>query len=381
MTPKARIRSRRRNKISQARNRDDGLPGYISEYERAVMIGEISKRVHGAHSFWLLGHENPDGDSLGCSLATFAALRAVGKEVQVFAYEPVARMYQFLPHTDKIIYSDTLPEVLPDIIFVSDNGSFHRLGKEYAQQLSERGIGPHANPRSNSCILINVDHHVGNEMYGDINLVDPSCAACGELYYHLLRQLKLPFTVDVARNIYIAILTDTGRFSYANTNRETFRIASELIAIGVDPFEVVDRVYNTRTPEQLKLMAKILDTMTISPDRHYFYCIVTQEMLRSTGTVMSDTEGVVDTLKTVADFDVCFLLKEDVSGKVKVSARSNTDFDCFGLAKRFGGGGHPAASGFTLHCTVQEAPAQLAAALARHLEERRKKGPTQGSGD
>jgi len=375
------VHRRRRNKISQDWNRNEARAGYISEYERAVLIGEISKRVHSAHSFWLLSHENPDGDSLGCTLATFSALKAVGKEVQVFAYEPVARMYQFLPHTDKIVYTGLLPEALPDIIFVSDNGSFHRLGREYAQQLTHHGIGPHANPRNGTCTLINVDHHVGNEMYGDINLVDPSCAACGELYYHLIRQLKLPFTVDVARNIYASILTDTGRFSYANTNRETFRIASELIAIGVDPFEVVDRVYNSRTPEQIKLMAKILDTMTIMPSHRYFYCIVTQEMLRATGTVMTDTEGVVDTLKTVADFDVCFLLKEEVDGRVKVSARSNTDFDCYGLAKRFGGGGHPAASGFTLHCALEEAPAALAAALAQHLEERKKKGPTKGAGD
>lgn len=283
--------------------------------------------------------------------------------------EPVARMYRFLPHTDKIIYTSELPPGLPDVVMVSDNGAWHRLGKDYVRQLSERGVGPQAATKDESCTLINIDHHIGNERYGDINLVDPSCAACGELYYHLLRQLRLPFTVDVAVNIYASIMTDTGRFSYANTNRETFRIASELIALGVDPYEVVDRVYNTRTPEQIRLMAAILNTMTVVEEQNYFYCSVTQDMLRSTGTEMSDTEGVVDLLKTVADFEVCFLLKEEKDGVVKVSARSNDRFDVNALARRFGGGGHPAAAGFKLNSAIDGAPTELMAALRSHRNE------------
>jgi phosphoesterase RecJ-like protein len=352
--------------------------GYITEYERAVLIDEIGGHVTAAHSFWLFSHENPDGDSLGCALATYAALRAIGRDVKVLTTEPVARMYRFLPHHDKITHTTVLPPGLPDVIIVNDTGNFHRLGSTYEDQLTARGVGPNAKPKEPRCTLINLDHHVGNELFGDINLVDPSCAACGELFYHLLRQLKLPFTVDVAINIYAAILTDTGRFSYANTNKETFRIASDLISLGVDPYEVVDRVYNTRTPAQIKLLAKILDTMTIDGDQYYFYCQVTQEMLRVTGTVMSDTEGVVDTLKTVENFDVCFLLKEEGDGRVRVSARSNDRFDCNTFARRFGGGGHPAASGFTMRATLGDAPHLLSDALRQYRQEiARKRQPMQ----
>jgi phosphoesterase RecJ-like protein len=325
--------------------------------------------VFHSKSFWLLSHENPDGDSLGCCLALFGALRAVGKDVKVFALAPVARMFRFLPHTDKIIYTADLPPGLPDVVIVADSGSFQRLGREYAAQLSGRGVGPRANEKAHACTLINIDHHVGNERFGDINLVDPACAACGELFYHLLRQLRLPFTVDVAVNIYASIMTDTGRFSYANTNRETFRIASELIALGVDPYEVVDRVYNTRTPEQIRLLARILETMTVVEPLNYFYCVVTQAMLAETRTEMSDTEGVVDLLKTVADFDLCFLLKEEKDGCVKVSARSNDRFDVNTFARRFGGGGHPAAAGFKLEVGIGQAPADLQQALSAHQKE------------
>jgi bifunctional oligoribonuclease and PAP phosphatase NrnA len=265
---------------------------------------------------------------------------------------------------------------------VSDTGSFRRLGRDYSQQLSDRGVGPLAETKNTKCTLINIDHHIGNERYGDINLVDPSCAACGELYYHLLRQLRLPFTVDVAINIYASIMTDTGRFSYANTNRETFRIASDLIALGVDPYEVVDRVYNTRTPDQIRLMAAILQTMTVVDEPYYFYCYVSQAMLQATNTEMSDTEGVVDLLKTVADFDVCFLLKEEKDGAIKVSARSNDRFDVNALARRFGGGGHPAAAGFRLSNKLPEAAGELQQALCAHITELgRKKSPLQGPGE
>jgi phosphoesterase RecJ-like protein len=297
------------------------------------------------------------------------ALKMEGKAPQVILPEPVARMYRFLPGAESITITKELPAEPPDIILVADNGTFHRLGKEYAQQLTEMGLGPHAENQNPDCLLINIDHHISNERYGDINLVDPSCGACGELYYHVLRQLRLPITLDVAINIYAAILTDTGRFSYGNTNHNTFRISSELINIGVDPFNVVDRVYNTTTPDQLRLMSRIFDSISIEEELGYFFCSVTQEMLKQTGTVMTDTEGVVDLMKTVGAFEVCFFLKEESADIVKVSARSNGGFDVNRFARLFGGGGHPAASGFRLQATLTQARQILADSMREHRKQ------------
>lgn len=327
------------------------------------MIREIGKLLFQAKSYWIFCHENPDGDTLGCSLATYGVLVQSKKDVKLFSQDPIPRMYSFLPMAEAFDDSGELPSGVPDIIVVNDNAAFERLGVGIADQLTERGIGPFARNKHPDCTLINLDHHVSNEMYGDINVIDPSCGACGELIYYIFNALKFPITVDVAINLYAAIMTDTGRFSYGNTSQQTFNIASDLIRIGVSPFEVVNRVYNTRTPGQIKLMARVLDTITVEPGLGYFYCYVTQEMLSDAGTVLSDTEGVVDLMKSVGDFDMCIFFKEEPDGLVKISARSNAGFDVNEIARQFGGGGHPAAAGFRMKTTILEAPEKFAQAM------------------
>ena len=268
-------------------------------------------------------------------------------------------MYRFLPHADAIEVTTKLPEQDPDVVIFTDNASFERVGPELAYAITQRGIGPLTEKKNPHVTLINIDHHISNDGYGDINLIDPSASACGEIFFHAFKQLHLPISLDVAINIYATIITDTGRFSYGNTNYESFQVASELIRLGVDPFDVVNRVFNTRSVSQIQLLADILNTITLRNELGYFYCYVTQEMLARTGTDLTDTEGALDVLKTVDDFDICIFLKEEPDGNVKVSARSNGTFDVNRLAARFGGGGHPAASGFRIFCTMAEAPGEI----------------------
>ncbi|MCH7472973.1 bifunctional oligoribonuclease/PAP phosphatase NrnA [bacterium] len=292
----------------------------------------------------------------------------------MFSTDPLARMYKFLPHADKVVCTRRLPEGVPDVVLVADNANFRRLGKEYVQQLNERGIGPGAERKSPNCTLINIDHHVDNERYGDINLVDPACGACGELFYDWISALGVQISLDTAINIYAAILTDTGRFSYGNTSQASFRIASELINIGVDPHDVVNRIYNTSTPIQIKLLMQVMGTLTVVDDLGYFYCYVSQGMLRELDCILTDTEPVLDLMKTVAGFDVCFFFKEEKDGRVKVSARSNGQMNVNKFAQRFGGGGHPAASGFRLDTALDDSPDLLAGEMRKYREEQAKSG-------
>jgi len=364
-----RISPRRRLKINALRRLKQEEESYISQPDRERLIEEIGGFWSCARSFWVFTHEHPDGDALGCNLATYAVLRAMDKDVKVFSYDPIPRMYRFLPHVESIVHTDHLPSKLPDVIQVNDNAAFERLGKGFAEQLTTMGIGPHAKRRDSLCTVINIDHHIGNDNYGDVNLTDPSCGACGELLYLAFQQLKLPVTHDVAVNLYAAIMTDTGRFSYSNTDADTFNITTDLIRAGADPYDVANRVYNTRTIGQMRLVAKVMDTITIEPELGYFHCTCTQQMLRETNTLMSDTEGITDLMKTVSDYPVSFFFKEEPDGSLKVSARSNGDFDVRKLARRFGGGGHPAASGFRLHMPRAEAYRALAVEMRNYREE------------
>ncbi len=351
------------------------VEGALSEKEFTRLVDEIKKKIVNSKTFWIFCHENPDGDTIGCSLAVYGVLKDMGKQVTVFSPHPIPRMYQFLPYAETVDSSCKLPPGCPDVVMFTDNASFERVGPELVAQLSERGIGPKAAQKSRTCTLINIDHHMSNEGYGDLNLIDPSASACGEVFYYAFRQLHLEITYEVAVNIYATILTDTGRFSYGNTNYQTFQIASELIRLGVNPFEVVDRVYNTRTAEQIKLLADILGTIKVNSELKYFYCTVTQAMLANSGNELSDTEGAIDIMKTVGDFDVCFFFKEERDGRVKVSARSNGTFDVSKFAKQFGGGGHPAASGFRLEADVEGAPEIVADAMRRARVNHPFKGP------
>lgn len=344
--------------------------GTLSTQQRRRLIWEIGR--HGLHAkrIWIFCHENPDGDTLGCGLAVYGALAGIGKEPQFFSPSPVPRMYSLLPYADMVDTTTELPSDPPDMILVHDNAAFDRLGDAYASQLTAMGIGPWAKQKHPKCLLINIDHHASNEYYGDINLVDHTFGCCGELVFRAFQQLHVPFSQGVVINLYATVLTDTGRFSYGNTSHQSFQIASELIQHGADPFDVVNRVYNTRSVEQVHLMSRVLSTISIERDLGYFYCLVTREMLRETNTVLSDTEGVLDVMKTVTDFDVCFFLKEEPDGKtVRVSARSNGKLDVNRFAKRFGGGGHPAAAGFEIATSLQNAPAVLAAEMRAYREE------------
>jgi phosphoesterase RecJ-like protein len=343
--------------------------GYITEQKRARLIRQIGRYLAAAETFWVFCHENPDGDTLGCSLAAYAGLTVAGKRVQLFTPNEVPRMYRFLPHAEQLRLVQELPAELPQVVLVVDNAAFDRVGRNYSEQLTARGIGPRAAFKAEGTVLINIDHHLGNLEYGEYNLVDPSCCACGELLYYAFKQLGLPLTVDVAVNLFATILTDTGRFSYGNTNYRSFIIASELIRLGVNPFEVVNKIYNNRTPEQILLLSLILNTIAEHEVERYFTCYVTQEMLEATKSVVSDTEGAVDIMKSVGEYDCCFLLKEESDGLVKVSGRSIREFDMRQFAMRFGGGGHPAASGFRINASISDAAGVLHAEFLKYKAE------------
>jgi bifunctional oligoribonuclease and PAP phosphatase NrnA len=331
--------------------------GRLEPGERERVLGEASALLKQARSVWIFTHEYPDGDALGSCLACYEMLRNHGVPAQVFCPDPIPRMYQALPHAEAVDASGVLPPGVPDVVLIVDDANWERLGAGLACQLAERGLGPQAAGRGQALgKIINLDHHIGNERFGDINLVDISAGACGELIYRLLQQIGAELTTTMAINLYAALSTDTGRFSYGNTSPDTLIIAQDLLAHGVEPHDVFNRVYSTRTIGQVQLLAAIIHTITPVEELGYFYCVASLAMLAETGTELSDTEGAVDIMKTVAGYETCFLFKEEEPRVIKASSRSNGGFDVNMFARRFGGGGHPAAAGFKLNCALAEAP-------------------------
>lgn len=325
--------------------------------EHNQLIRDIARLTINANSVWNLHHENPDGDTVGCALAIHHALKSLRRDVRTLFSEPMPRTYAFLPGADEVEYVEKLPDVLPDLIFVSDNATFDRLGGNFASELNRLGIYPVDDPRHlpQRTKLINIDHHMSNGNYGDLNLVIPEAAATGEIVYAIFKQLRLPLPVEAATCLYAALVTDTGKFSYSNTTLNTLSIAADLVRIGVKPNEVVEAIYNTLTLGQLRLLGQVLKVMRINEELEYCYSYVDQPMLKEFNGDISDTEFIIDTLKMLGKPTLCFFFKEIKQGLVKGSIRSRGDFDSSAVAARFGGGGHLGAAGFRIEGTMVDA--------------------------
>ncbi len=299
--------------------------------------------------FLVTSHIDPDGDAVGSAFAWYWALSAEGKTVDVYLADPVPYQYTFLPRPPKIY--GKLPQRAYDGLFVLDCSTLERVGAE-GEALRE--IMP----------IINIDHHLTGPVFGMVNLRDPDASSTGELIYDLLKALEMPFSFNVAINLYTAVLTDTGAFRYQNTNRKAFEICSHLMDVGVDPAYVAAMVYENHPIERFRLLGMTLSTLESHADGRMVVARVTEEMFRATGTTREHSDGFVEFIKQVKDADVAILMRELQSGTFKISMRSKGVVDVARACNAFGGGGHRNAAG----CIINGGEGQIIEKLKEVLE-------------
>ena len=299
-----------------------------------------------ARSIALACHVGPDGDALGSMLGLAAAARNAGKAVVASFGSPyiVPPSLRFLP-TDLLVEPGSFPEI-PEVMVVLDVGSAERVG-ELAPSAGEAGT------------VVVIDHHVTNEGFGDVAIIDPTAAATGELVYDLLGILGWEIDPEVAQCLLTALVTDTGRFQYSNTTPRTLEIASDLVARGADPSVVGRHVYEEAPFGYLKAAGVAMDRATLDEDKSVVSTIITQDDLEEIGITWADTENLIDLLRLAVEADTAVLIKGHDDGTVKVSMRSRGDTDVGGLAAALGGGGHRLAAGLTTTGTVDEVRARV----------------------
>lgn len=237
-------------------------------------------------------------------------------------------------------------------MIVFDAGSPDRLGE----------LGSNA---GKARILIVVDHHMTNEGFGDISLVDSAAAATGEIVYELLGLLGWEIDPDIAMCLHTALVTDTGRFTYSNTTPETLRIAATLLEAGAQPSEIGRHVYEETPFGYLKVSSAALSRAALDEERAVVTSVVTDEDLRQAGIGWGDIDGLIDTLRLAEEADVAALAKVHHDGRVKVSLRSRGATDVGSLAAKMGGGGHRLAAGFT----AERDPHELLDEVVRMVED------------
>jgi bifunctional oligoribonuclease and PAP phosphatase NrnA len=298
-----------------------------------------------AGSVVVCAHVDPDGDAIGSVLAACNALRRIGvAAVPTLADDaPVPQTYAFLPGSDLFVRAaDITP---PDVFLALDTPSPSRLG--VAQELAD-----------GARLVVVADHHPDNRHFGDVELFDPRAAATGQIVWRLLKHLGVVPTPVIAQCLYVALMTDTGRFSYGNTDRRALRDAANMVIAGADPYAAYDATYEHRSAGSLRLLGLALSRVTVVNGGRVAYSWVSEDDLAATGTTMPETENLVDAVRQLGGVDAVFLAKA-VGGHVRISLRSKTGADVGAVARVLGGGGHRAAAGATIDGDLDDALAAL----------------------
>jgi phosphoesterase RecJ-like protein len=297
-------------------------------------------------------HVQPDGDSIGSTLAMGAVLRALGKNIVMYNETPVPAIFRFLPTSDLVV--DTLPDTeIFDTAIVLDCSTLDRVGNdsEHIEKIPT---------------IINVDHHQTNCCFGDVKMIKPEACATAEILYDLIKTSGVVMDITMAYAIYTGILTDTGSFLFQNTNKEAFKISAEMVEIGVDPYIVAKNVYATYSLGRLKLLNMVLNTIEISQNGKMSVMSLSQSMLKESDTQIEDINGLVNYAKHIEDVQVAALIQEvkqkpPINGvrPYHVSLRSNGKVNVAAIASGFGGGGHINAAGFSIKTTIRELKSKI----------------------
>jgi len=293
------------------------------------MYKEIWNKIKDSDNILLISHINPDGDALGSALSLYPVLKKMGKKVTVFNITKPLPMYlDFLPNFNKIV--NKLPKKT-DLTISFDCGSFDRLGLE-----------------EKPSFLINIDHHISNTNYGDINLIEANAASTSQVVFNVLKANNVEISKESAICIYTALVTDTGGFQYESVNDKVFEMAAELVRCGVEPDYISKMLFQRDRLSRLRLLAKAYDTIELCCEAKAAFVEVTKEMMEITGAIKEDTDTIVNSVRAIASVEVACLLREEDEG-IKISLRSKNYADVSKIAVKYGGGGHIRAAGATLN--------------------------------
>lgn len=292
---------------------------------------------------WLIvTHERPDGDAIGSALAMACVMDAMHKQWTFLIDEPMPFRFGFLPHFHEAQLTKNSPERKFQHVIAVDCADENRF--LYAQPYIAA-----------DAVIVNVDHHQTNPRFGGAAWVDSEAAATCELVFHIVRALQIELTQDLAKCLYTGILTDTGGFAQPNTTRAVHQIAAELLASGVQPYDIAGPVLEARSWNQTRLLQLALNNLSVSDDGLYAALYVTRDMLDSTECTDDDSEGLVNHTRAVDTVEVGVLFRETLDGQVKASLRSKRCVDVALIAQKFDGGGHIRAAGCVLPLPLSEA--------------------------
>ena len=295
--------------------------------------------------FLVTTHENPDGDALGSLLAMALALGQLDKDAVMYlaGQAPLPGEYAFM-ELDELFR--TLPEDAAARVLVAVDCA------------NETRLGPDPEILQSAPLVLDIDHHHDNTRFGDVNLVVPDASSTGEVLRDLFRILDVELTPEIAEALYIALVTDTGRFQYTNTTPRALRLAAELVEAGADVHRVFQGVYESVQFAKLKLLARALERAQVYEGGRIVVSYLLRGDFTEVGAAEPYSEGIIDYLRAVEGADMAVLIREPPRGDGptrRVSLRASIDeLDVSAIARKSGGGGHRQAAGFSSEDSIEE---------------------------
>lgn len=301
-------------------------------------LDAVVAALHDHTRFAVVSHESPDGDALGSMLGMTLGLRALGKDAVMYLGGSLAlpAEYSFLPLDE--LNHEPPADIAKRVLVAVDCAN-------------QRRLGPDLSPLEQAALVVNIDHHHDNSRFGAVNLVVADASSTAEIVSDILAALGVRLDPPLAQALYVGLVTDTGRFQYANTTPKAFRLAAALIEAGADLNAVFREVYETVELARLKLLGRALESARLHADGRVLIAHLTRSDFTDAGAVDPHADGVIDVLRQVAGTELVALVREPLerSGPARrVSLRSSTEaIDVSVIARRQGGGGHRMAAGFS----------------------------------
>jgi phosphoesterase RecJ-like protein len=307
---------------------------------------QIVEVVNAHDHFLVTTHENPDGDALGSLIAMRLALAELRKDVVMYlgGKTPLPREYRFMPLED--LQRELPADMRERVVLALDCANERRLGPEASALLDSARL------------VVDLDHHHDNSRFGDVNLIVPDASSTGEILRDVIRALGVELTPDLAEALYIAVVTDTGRFQYANTTAKALRLAAELVEAGANVHRVFQGVYENVAFGKLKLLARALERARVLEGGRIIVSHLEREDFADAGVEEPFSEGIIDYLRAVEGAEIAALIREPPTldgPSRRVSLRTTEEnLDVSAIARKSGGGGHKQAAGFPSEATVGE---------------------------
>ena len=300
-------------------------------------VNEIFNLIDNSYKICIAGHKTPDGDCIGSVMALYDTLKPLNKDLTVCIDGAIP--FNYKAFLDENIIAKEYDNEEFDLLFILDSSDEKRLGK-------------FENILNNAKKTVVIDHHKTNEGFGDINIIETEMSSTGELLYDILKASNMHISREAAILIYIAILTDTGKFSYSNTTSQTHRKAAELIDIGVNAAEIDNIVYNSKPSNIVRAFIDCVSGIELYFGNRLGITAITKSILDKNNADMSDIDGVVEYIREIKEVEVSCVLKENEEG-TKVSLRSKNYVDVSKISVKFGGGGHSRAAGFEINENIE----------------------------